>query len=145
MTSPKPTLDDLRIARSANPEGPKRILPAVLAIGALVTWWSLRPRTIAVHAVMAREVTRASGDRTVLNASGYVTARREATVSSKVTGKVTEVLVEEGMKVKEGQVLARLDDTNVKTSLRVAEAQFESAKTALEETRALLKQAELAW
>ena len=105
MTSPKPTLDDLRIARSANPEGPRRILPAVLAIGALivaaalVAWWSLRPRTIAVHAAMAREVTRASGDRTVLNASGYVTARREATVSSKVTGKVTEVLVEEGMKV----------------------------------------------
>jgi transcriptional regulator of acetoin/glycerol metabolism len=51
----------------------------------------------------------------VLNASGYVTARRAATVSSKVTGKVIEVLIEEGMKVKEGQVVARLDDTNVKT------------------------------
>src|ERR1035441_9831902 len=60
-------------------------------------------------------------ERTVLNASGYVTARRQATVSSKVTGKVAEVLVEEGMKVQEGQVLARIDDTNVKTSLRLAE------------------------
>ncbi|HZL45725.1 MAG TPA: efflux RND transporter periplasmic adaptor subunit [Opitutaceae bacterium] len=147
MTSPKPTLDDLRIARSANPEGPKRILPAVLAIGALVvaaalvTWWSLPPRTIAVHAVMAREVTRASGDRTVLNASGYVTARREATVSSKVTGKVTEVLVEEGMKVKEGQVLARLDDTNVKASLLLARAQLASATAMMAETRVRLKEA----
>jgi RND family efflux transporter MFP subunit len=147
MSSPKPTLDDLRIARSANPEGPKRILPAVLAIGALVVaaalvaWWSLRPRTIAVHAAMTREVTRASGDRTVLNASGYVTARREATVSSKVTGKVTEVLVEEGRKVKEGQVLARLDDTNVKASLLLARAQLASATAMMAETRVRLKEA----
>jgi len=51
---------------------------------------------------------------------GYVTARRAATVSSKVTGKVVELLIEEGMKVKAGQVVARLDDTNVKTSLDVA-------------------------
>src|SRR5262249_58398616 len=79
---------------------------------------------------------------TVLNASGYVTARREATASSKVTGKVVEVLIEEGMKVKEGQVLAKLDDTNVKASLNVAQAQLESAKASLEETRAQLKQAE---
>jgi biotin carboxyl carrier protein len=49
-------------------------------------------------------------DATVLNASGYVTARRRATVSSKITGKIVEVNVEEGMAVREGQVLARLDD-----------------------------------
>jgi RND family efflux transporter MFP subunit len=77
----------------------------------------------------------------VLNASGYVTARRAATVSSKVTGKVIEVLIEEGMKVKEGQVVARLDDTNIKASLAVAQAQMESARAALDETRAQLKQA----
>ena len=58
-------------------------------------------------------------------------------------GVVKEILVKEGELVKEGQVLARLDDTNVKASLRVAEAQFESARTALDETRAQLKQAEL--
>ena len=50
------------------------------------------------------------GAASVLNASGYVTARRRATVSSKITGKVVEVNVEEGMAVREGQVLARLDD-----------------------------------
>ena len=60
-----------------------------------------------------REATGNGIERTVLNASGYVTARRQATVSSKITGKVTEVLIEEGMKVQEGQILARLDDTNV--------------------------------
>jgi RND family efflux transporter MFP subunit len=53
------------------------------------------------------------------------------------------VLIEEGMKVKEGQVLARLDDSNVKTSLDVAQAQLESARVSLEETRAQLKQADL--
>jgi multidrug efflux pump subunit AcrA (membrane-fusion protein) len=58
----------------------------------------------------------ASKDYTVLNASGYVTARRVATVSSKVTGKVVEVLIQKGRQVKEGQVVARLDDTNVKAS-----------------------------
>ena len=82
------------------------------------------------------------GERTVLNASGYVTARREATVSSKVTGKVMEVLIEEGMKVTNGQVVARLDDSNVKTSLDVAVAQLASAKAALAETEAQLKDAD---
>ena len=56
---------------------------------------------------MARETGGQNNDHTVLNASGYVTARRAATASSKVTGKVVEVLIEEGMRVKEGQVLAR--------------------------------------
>jgi HlyD family secretion protein len=79
----------------------------------------------------------------VLNASGYVTARRDATVSSKVTGKVIEVRIEEGMKVQEGQILARLDDTNVKAALRLAEAQLDSAKAALAETRVRIKEAEL--
>jgi RND family efflux transporter MFP subunit len=71
-----------------------------------------------------------------------VTARREATVSSKVTGKVIEVLIEEGMKVKEGQILARLDDSNTKTGLDVAQAQLDSAQESLKETEALLKQAQ---
>ena len=123
------------------------MLPAVLAAGALVlivavTWWSLRPRAASVRTAAAREATRAGGDRTVLNASGYVTARREATVSSKITGKVVEVLVEEGMKVTEGQVLARLDDTNVNGSLLLARAQVESARAALAETRVRLREAE---
>jgi RND family efflux transporter MFP subunit len=147
MTPVKPTLDDLRIARSAKPAAPKRILPAILVIGilavvALIAWWSMRPRAAAVRTVMAREVARASGDRTVLNASGYVTARRAATVSSKITGKVVEVLVEEGVKVKEGDVLARLDETNVRASLLMARAQLASAKALIAETRVRLREAE---
>ena len=147
MSSPKPSLDDLRIERSGKPDAPPRLLllavAGVLAVViAAAFWWLTRPKAVAVHTVIAREVTLTGGDRTVLNASGYVTARRAATVSSKITGKVTEVLVEEGMSVKDGQILARLDDTNVKASLHLARAQWDSAQSALEETRVRLKEAE---
>jgi len=148
MDPHKPALDDLRIKRSDQPESNSRIRPVtmglvVLVLAAGVIWWLMRPPAIEVHTAVARETGGSSGgEHTVLNASGYVTARRAATVSSKVTGKVIEVLIEEGMKVKDGQIVARLDDTNIKTSLDVAQAQLESARTAIEETRAQLKQAE---
>src|SRR5262245_57156253 len=77
----------------------------------------------------------------VLNASGYVTARRRATVSSKITGKVLEVNVEEGMAVTEGQVLARLDDSTARASLNLAEAQAEAARHGVPESEAHLAQA----
>src|SRR5262249_56805210 len=66
----------------------------------------------------------------VLNASGYVTARRRATVSSKITGKVVEVNVEEGRRVAQGQVLARLDDSTPRAALALAQAQAEAARRA---------------
>jgi RND family efflux transporter MFP subunit len=147
MNSPKPTLDDLRIERRNSSKstfgtGSVVIGVGVLALAAVVVWWLLRPKAIEVRTAVAREITSNGGERTVLNASGYVTARRAATASSKVTGKVVEVLIEEGMKVQAGQVLARLDDTNVKASLNVAQAQLESSQKGVEETRAQLKQAE---
>ena len=147
MSSPKPTLDDLRIERSHEPESTSRFWPVaigilLLALAAAAVWWLKRPGAIPVRTVLVREATGNGIERTVLNASGYVTARRQATVSSKITGKVVEVLVEEGMKVQEGQVLARLDDTNIKTSLRLAEAQLVSATNALAETRVRLREAD---
>ena len=147
MSSPKPTLDDLRIERSPEPESTSRFWP--VAIGILVLALAVALGLVAeaagshpVRTVLVREASGNGIERTVLNASGYVTARRQATVSSKITGKVVEVLVEEGMKVQEGQVLARLDDTNVKTSLRLAEAQLVSATNALAETRVRLREAD---
>jgi HlyD family secretion protein len=145
MSQPHSPLDALRIHRKAAP-APRPMLwrVAVVLILLLMTaviWWWFLPKAVLVQTAEAREVAREGEDHTVLNASGYVTARREATVSSKVTGKVVEVLIEEGMKVKAGQVLARLDDTNAKASLDVAAAQLDSANAALEETRAQIKQA----
>jgi RND family efflux transporter MFP subunit len=139
-------LDDLRIERGAGQKPQSRLWLVVAAVVVLALigaalWWHSRSGAVEVQTAAARGDTSEGGERIVLNASGYVTARREATVSSKVTGKVTEVLIEEGMKVKADQVLARLDDSNVRASLEVAEAQLASAKAALEETRAQLKQA----
>jgi RND family efflux transporter MFP subunit len=147
MNSPKPTLDDLRIERSLRPEPSSRFWPVAIGVGVVVLvvgglWWLKRPKVIEVKTALVREATGSGIERTVLNASGYVTARRQATVSSKVTGKVTELRVEEGMKVQEGQILARLDDTNVKTSLRLAEAQLVSATNALAETRVRIREAD---
>jgi RND family efflux transporter MFP subunit len=79
----------------------------------------------------------------VLDASGYVTARRQATVSSKVTGKIVEVLVEEGMEVEEGQVLARLDDSTPRAALSLSRANLAASRGALAETEARLAKARL--
>jgi RND family efflux transporter MFP subunit len=146
MSSPKPTLDGLRIERGAEREPQSKLwlvvaaVMVLLALGAAL-WWHSKAGAIEVQTALARD-SSSGGDRTVLNASGYVTARREATVSSKVTGKVTEVLIEEGMKVTNNQVVARLDDSNVKAGLETAKAQLESAKSALAETEAQLKDAD---
>ena len=78
-----------------------------------------------------------------MNASGYVVARRRATVSSKVTGKVVDVLIEEGQPVKAGQILAHLDDTQPRASLALAEAQLASSRKSAAEDQARLQQAEL--
>jgi len=146
MSSSRPSLDDLRIERGAPPAA-RRSLPVVVTVLALAlvlaaVWWLMRPKAPEVRTAVAREVSAGAGERTVLNASGYVTTRREATVSSKVTGKVIDVLIEEGVQVEAGQVLARLDDTNVRGSLQLAQAQLASAKSSLEETRVHLLDAE---
>ncbi len=148
MESSKPSLDGLRIKRNPKPETAWPLwlgvvaVVVVLVIGGAV-WWKLRSNTIVVRTVVAKAAGGAGPARTVLNASGYVIARREATVSSKVTGKIIEVLIEEGMAVTNGQLLARLDDSNVRASLAVARAELESTKASVGETRALLRQAEL--
>jgi len=149
MAPDKHSLDALKIHRPASTGGSRgpMILGALVAlalVGAAI-WWFMRPKAIVVETAPVRAVTASAaggGARTLLNASGYVTARRAATVSSKVTGRVVDVLVEEGMKVDEGQVLAHLDSSNVAVNLRLAEAQVEAAKQSLGETEANLALAE---
>ncbi|PLC13859.1 efflux transporter periplasmic adaptor subunit [Bacillus paralicheniformis] len=146
MNPDRQTLDELRIDRAAAPRGRPYglllvILLLVVAGSAGATWWFNRPRTAIVRTVTVQQPSSGE-ERTLLNASGYVTARREATVSSKVTGKVEEIYVEEGMRVEAGQTLARLDSSNVARSLELAQAQQESARATLIETEALLEQAE---
>ena len=114
-------LDQLKIEREPETESPPAKWPwfvvAVILV-AVASWWFLKPDpAIEVRTAVAREISRQAAS-TVLNASGYVTARRQAKVSSKFTGKIMEVLIEEGMEVEKDQVLARLDDVNVRSGSR---------------------------
>jgi HlyD family secretion protein len=118
------------------------ILLFVAAAGGGAWYWFNRERPVEVEVATVSE--RAAGTQaSVLNASGYVTARRRATVSSKVTGKVIEVNVEEGMAVREGQVLARLDDSTLQATLRYYRAQLEAARRQIPESDVRLAQARL--
>ena len=115
-----------------------------LAVVAVAAWWGLRPRAVPVRTVIVEEMAQAQGAAsTVLNASGYVTARRQATVSSKVTGKVVDVLVEEGMKVEKDQILARLDASQARQALALSEAQLEATRRAMVETEARRREASI--
>jgi RND family efflux transporter MFP subunit len=141
MTTDPQSLDGLRLDRTEEATlSPRRsrwkwVLAVLLLVG-LVAWW-FRPRTVAVRTFVVTASDPAE-KRTLLNSSGYVTARRAATVSSKITGKVIEVLFEEGQRVQEGEVLARLDDTNAASYFRLAESQVAAAKSGLAETRVRL-------
>jgi hypothetical protein len=119
------------------------VVLAVLAVGGAYAWKSAsRPRPVEVET--AAVVQRAAGvQASVLNATGYVTARRRATVSSKITGKVLQVSVEEGMRVSAGQVLARLDDVQFRASMALAEAQAEAARRNVRESEVRLAEARL--
>src|SRR5436853_2391921 len=146
MSDLKSDLAALKIERVPDRHGVGRWLAWIVVLlvlgGAGVgAWkWVTREQPIEVQAATVTE--RAAGAQAaVLNASGYVTARRRATVSSKITGKVIEVNVEEGMAVKEGQVLARLDDATARAALALAEAQAEAARHGVQENDAHLAQA----
>jgi len=148
VTDLKRDLDALRIEREPERRGLGRwviwtgLIIVVAALGFGGWRWITRERPIEVQA--ATVTMRPAGTQAaVLNASGYVTARRRATVSSKITGKVIEVNVEEGRRVAEGQVLARLDDSPPRAALALAQAQAEAARRALRENEVRLAQAQL--
>ena len=118
------------------------VVVVVLAlIGGVVAWWVTRGPRFEVEAVTAAPPAAAAGPTAILQATGYVTARRQATVSAQITGALTEVLIEEGERVTAGQVLAKLDDTAQRASLAQSEAQVQAAKAILVEDQAQLEQA----
>jgi RND family efflux transporter MFP subunit len=142
-------LDQLRIDRgSEQPKsGRSRLflfagLICLIAIAA--AWYWMRPAPIAVHIAVAKPMGQngASGAASILDASGYVVARRQAAVASKITGKMVELDIEEGDRIKAGQVIAKLDDTNIRAALNAASAQQEYAKAGLAETQVNLNNAE---
>ena len=121
------------------------IVLVLVVLAAAVAWyWTTRGQTATVRVASAVvNSSGSSGPGAVLDASGYVTARRRATVSSKVTGKVVEIFIEEGQEVRAGQVLARLDDAQARAALAYAEAQLSAAQKSFAEDQARLREAEL--
>lgn len=118
---------------------------ALVALGLLGggAWWFLAGnKPVAVQTTAVRANGQGASAGAVLQATGYVTARRMATVSAQMTGTLTEVLIDEGFKVRKGQVLARLDDTGLKASMAAAEAQIRTAEANLGQLRAQLAQAQ---
>ena len=145
-------LKELRIDRSDKARrtggGWALVIAMLLMLAAGGGWWWYHRAAAQVRVAEVEQVTAAAAEATVLaettvlDASGYVTARLRATVSSKITGKIVEVLVEEGMEIAEDQLLARLDDSIAKRRLALAQAQLASAHRSLEETEVLLADAE---
>lgn len=149
MTDTSDRIQALKIDRAAAmPDGSGRLwllLPATLVVLFFGWWFLLRPSagSVLVEIDTARRPPSIAAASSVLDASGYVVARREATVSSKLTGKVEEILVEEGMRVEKDQIVARLDDKTQQAQLTLANAQVVAARAALAEVEAQLRAARL--
>lgn len=124
----------------------------VIIIAASAIWYLMRPSGVPITTAVAQAVAGgASGTAgpSLLDASGYIVARRQATVSSKVTGKVVKVMLEEGQRVEAGQVIALLDDSNwraaldqSKAQLQQAEANVASAQTAFDDAKPIFERSE---
>ena len=147
----KALLNELKIDRSESSTDGGRpikwfVAIAVVAGIAFALWildLPLGESALPVKTAIARAASSQSVGSSVLDATGYVVARRQATVSSKTTGKVLEVLIEEGVQVTEGQLLARLDDSIPRAQYDLAQSQMVSARAGLAELQVQLKQARL--
>jgi len=149
MSLDKAALESLRLEQRTDParyrDSPTRkyrwwIVGGVVVLVLAAFGWRATGGAVAVQ-TMTVEAADGGADGAVLNASGYVVARRLATVSSKVTGRITEVLFEEGAQVREGQVLARLDPATAKAEYDVADKGLEAARRNLDEIEVRLADA----
>lgn len=140
-------LNALRVDRTARPE-PSRVssrwttiaIGVALAIAAAAGGWTYaaRERALPVHVATARSLpkdTSGPGSAALLDATGYVVAHRQATVGPKIAGKLRDVLVEEGVRVEAGQIIAHLDDSNAMAALAQAKASLEQAETIAADAR----------
>jgi RND family efflux transporter MFP subunit len=149
MNSSADLLKQLRIDRSAPPPASRRGLWIALAIAAavlvlLLLGWAVfgRDKAIEVRTADVVAIGNGGGSASVLDATGYVVARRMAPVSAKITGKVREVLIEEGQHVEAGQVMATLDPIDADAQRDLAAAQLGAARSQAGSVQAQLREAE---
>ncbi|MCD9027172.1 efflux RND transporter periplasmic adaptor subunit [Luteimonas sp. BDR2-5] len=141
-------LKELRIDRSAPPPPSRRGLWIGLGIAAGVLvllalgFLLLGDRAITVDSAVAAAPSSGAAGGSVLDASGYVVARRMATVSAKITGRVREVRIEEGQQVEEGEIMATLDPIDADARRDLSAAQLEAARSQVAGVQAQLVEAE---
>ena len=143
-------LKELRIDRSAPPPAPSRTglwiglgSAAALLLLALVGWAVFgRDNAVEVKTAQVTALDSAGGSASVLDATGYVVASRMATVSAKITGKVREVLIEEGQRVEAGQVMATLDPIDADAQRDLAASQLSASRSQITMVQAQLREAE---
>jgi RND family efflux transporter MFP subunit len=146
--SAKPDLGSLRIhdgQRSKTGSGRRVVfasIPVLIFAGIVAGAYALRSQKPMVEVATAAK-PEAGGPQTALNASGYITPRRRATIAAKITGRVTGVFFDEGTRVAEGQLLATLDDSDVKRSFDSAKADRDAAQAAIADYEVQLKNAHI--
>jgi len=146
---PVANLSSLKIDDSARAGGSWgkfwRIFSASLGVLVILAGgvFALRSRELVVEVAEARPANTQEAE-TLLNASGYVTPRVRATVAAKITGRVTGVFFDEGMNVRQGQLLATLDDSDAKRALDAAIADRKTSQAAIADYQVQLQYAEIA-
>jgi len=118
-------------------------IPVVIFAGIVAAAFAFRSQKPVVEVAAAAKADP-NGRQTLLNASGYVTPRRRATIAAKITGRVTGVFFDEGTRVGEGQLLATLDDSDVKRALDSAKADRDASRAAIADFEVQLKNAQIA-
>jgi HlyD family secretion protein len=108
--------------------------------GGIYAFWNQKP---TVEVAVVQKPTGSGGREALLNASGYVTPRRRATIAAKITGRVTGVFFDEGTHVREGQLLDTLDDSDAKRALDSAKADRDSAQAAIADFQVQLRNAQI--
>ncbi|MFY9752166.1 MAG: efflux RND transporter periplasmic adaptor subunit [Candidatus Acidiferrales bacterium] len=143
-----PDLGQLRISDAHRKSGKtgKRfgIAAAVLGLIVILTgaFFELREQKPIVE-VASAQAPSVGGRQALLNASGYVTPRRRATIAAKITGRVTGVFFDEGMHVHAGQVLATLDDSDVQRALTSAKADRDATQAGIADLQVQLKNSQI--
>jgi len=144
--SSRPDLSGLKIDERVRPAGSGRRARRTIAGGAVIilaaaAFLAFRSRAAVVTIAEARPAGD-PGTVTLLNASGYITPRRRATVAAKITARVVDVYVDEGMAVTEGQLLARLDDADAQRRLQAARTQRDATASLIASLKINLANAE---
>lgn len=149
LSSPKHDLASLRIHEGARKgskvgKGLAIFFGIVVILGgisaAAYTFWNSKP---VVEVTTVHKPAGSGGREALLNASGYVTPRRRATIAAKITGRVTGVFFDEGTRVTENQLLATLDESDAQKALDSAKADRVSAEAAIADLQVQLRNAQI--